>query len=208
VNFTLRFRSHEVRRTTMPDRTKIARWPRFGAVVAALVVGLAACDDDPFAFRWDPAPDTVLLYSLARPELNLVSAFSFFTRTPIRVEAAGSSGQWDAAVDTRDGAIVLLPPGALGVVGAARITTLEGLTLDDVLEAPGDTLVYVADEPVPMELGNVYVIKTNRRQGSFGTSCVYYAKMSPVEIDPAGGTLTFEFVTNPVCNSQDLIPPD
>jgi hypothetical protein len=190
---------------------KSGRWPRIGAMLAAvavLAVGLAACDSDPFAFRWDPEPDTVLLYSLARPELNLVSAFSFYRRTPVRVEAAGSSGQWDAAVDTRNNEIVLLPPGALGVIGSARITTLEGLTLDDVRQAPGDTLVYVANDPVAVEMGNVYVIKTNRSTGSFGTSCVYYAKMAPLEIDPAGGTLQFEFVTNPVCNNRDLVPPN
>ena len=195
----------------MPDKRDPVRRTRIGALCAmlgVLAVGLAACDDDPFAFRWDPEPDTVLLYSLARPELNLVSAFSFYSRIPLRVEAAGTAGQWDAAVDTRDGEIVLLPPGALGVVGAARITTLEGLTLDDVRRAPADTLVYVANDAVPIELGNVYVIKTNRSQGSFGTSCVYYAKMAPIEIDPVGGTLQFEFVTNPVCNSQDLVPPN
>jgi predicted RNA-binding protein with TRAM domain len=171
-------------------------------------MGLAACDDDPFSFNWDPRPDTVLLYSLARPELNLVSAFAFFQRREVRIEAAGSTGEWDAAVDTRDGGIVLLPPGALGVVGAARITTLEGMTLEDVRRAPEDTLVYTADQAVPVEMGNVYVIKTNRSAGSFGSSCVYYAKMAPVDIDPSGGTLTFQYVTNPVCNSQDLVPPN
>jgi hypothetical protein len=182
--------------------------PRVGALLAALSMALIGCGDDPFAFNWDPTPDTVLLYSLARPELNLVSGFAFLQRAPIRIEAAGATGTWDAAVDTRDGRIVLLPPGALGVIGAARITTLEGFELADVTRAPSDTLVYVADEPVPVDMGNVYVVKTNRSSGSFGSSCVYYAKLAPVEIDPVGGVLRFEFVTNPVCNSQDLIPPD
>lgn len=192
---------------TLDPRSR-ASWPRIGALVAALSVGLAACDDDPFAFNWDPTPDTVLLYSLARPELNLVSAFAFFQRTEVRIEAAGSTGEWDAAVDTRGGEIVLLPPGALGVIGTARVTTLENIALEDVRRAPTDTLVYSADQPVPVAMGNVYVIKTNRSAGSFGSSCVYYAKMAPVEIDPVGGILRFEYVTNPVCNSQDLVPPN
>ena len=209
VNFTPSFRylSAGVSALTLDPRSR-ARWPRIGALLAALSVGLAACDDDPFAFNWDPTPDTVLLYSLARPELNLVSAFAFFQRTEVRVEAAGSTGEWDAAVDTRDGRIVLLPPGALGVVGTARITEMENMRLEDVRRAPGDTLVYSATEPIPVEMGNVYVIKTNRAAGSFGSSCVYYAKMAPVTIDPTGGTLVFEYVTNPVCNSQDLVPPN
>lgn len=191
-----------------PAEQSSPRWPRAVALVAALLVGVVACGDDPFAYDWSDTPDTVLLYSMARPELNLRSAFNFRQRLPLEVEAPTSSGSWDAAVDTRGGEIVLLPPGALGVVGAARITTLEGMKLEDVRRAPGDTLVYVADQPVPVAMGNVYVIKTNRSRGSYGSSCIYYAKVAPVVIDVAGGTLTFEYVTNPVCNSSDLVPPN
>ena len=191
-----------------PAEHSSPRWPRAAALVAALLVGAAACGDDPFAYDWSDTPDTTLLYSMARPELNLRSAFNFRQKLSLEVEAPTSSGSWDAAVDTRGGEIVLLPPGALGVVGAARITTLEGMKLEDVRRAPGDTLVYVADQPVPVAMGNVYVIKTNRSRGSYGSSCIYYAKVAPVVIDVAGGTLTFEYVTNPVCNSSDLVPPN
>jgi len=189
-------------------RTPSPRWPRAAALIAALLVGAAACGDDPFAYDWSDTPDTVLLYSMARPELNLQSAFNFRSKLPIQVEAAASTGSWDAAVDTRGGEIVLLPPGALGVIGAARVTTLEGFALADVRKAPSDTLVYVADQPVPVAMGNVYVVKTNRSQGSYGSTCIYYAKLAPVIIDVAGGTLTFEYVANPVCNSSDLVPPN
>ena len=192
-----------------PDRARShERWPAVAAAVAALLVATAACGDDPFEFDWSDRPDTVLLYSLARPELNLVSGFNFLQRTPITIEATTATGTWDAAVDTRGGAIVLMPPGAFGIVTTARITTLEDMRLEDVTSAPGDTTVYVADEPVPVEAGNVYVVKTNRTAGSFGSSCVYYAKLEPVVIDPIGGTLTFRHVTNPVCNSLDLVPPN
>ena len=167
-----------------------------------------ACGDDPFAFNWNDAPDTVLLYSLARPELNLVSAYNFLQGTPLQVEEAGATGNWDVAVDTRDGEIVFLPPGALNVSGAAQIAVLEGLSLDDVTRAPGDTLLYVDDQAVPVRPGNIYVIRTNRSRGSFGRSCVYYAKAEAIDIDPTGGTLTFREVTNPVCNDRDLVPPD
>jgi len=181
---------------------------RVGLVAVASLALLSACNDDPFAFAWDDEPNTVLLYSLARPELNLVSAFNFFQGTPVRIEAPDATGLWDVAVDTRNDEIVLLPPGALGVIGEARITTLENRTLEDVVEAPSDTLVYVASEPVPVEMGNVYVVRTNRSAGSFGRSCVYYGKFEPVVIDPVGGTLTFREVTNPICSSRDLVPPN
>lgn len=184
-----------------------ARWPLAVAVAGAASFGAVGCGDDPFAFNWDDTPDTVLLYSLARPELNLESGYAFLQGLRVRVESPSATGTWDVAVDTRNGEIVFLPPGALGVVSAARITTLEGLALDDVREAPRDTAVYVADDPVPIRFGNVYVVKTNRAPGSFGSSCVYYAKVEPVTIDADGGTLTFRHVTNPVCNSRDLVPP-
>lgn len=177
-------------------------------MVATVGTGVAACGDDPFAFDWSDVPDTILLYSLARPELNLVSAFSFFQGVPVRVEAASATGSWDLAVDTRNSDIVLLPPGALGVVGTAAISTLPNMTLTDVTEAPTDTLLYEKNAPVSIDMGNVYVVRTNRSTGSFGSSCVYYAKLTPVDIDPTGGTLTFEYVTNPICNSIDLVPPD
>lgn len=191
-----------------PLPTRRTRWPLAVALAASLVVGVAACGDDPFAFDWSDVPDTVLLYSLARPELNLVSAFAFFQGVPVRVEAASATGSWDMAVDTRGGEIVLLPPGALGVVGTAAISTVAGVTLADVTEAPTDTLLYEADAPVSLSMGDVYIVKTNRSTGSFGSSCIYYAKLTPVEIDPVGGTLSFEYVTNPICNSIDLVPPD
>ena len=195
-------------RVTDPPPPERTRWPALLALVAAVGMGVAACGDDPFAFNWSDVPDTVLLYSMARPELNLESGFAFRSGVRVRVEAAGATGTWDAAVDTRDGQIVLLPPGALGVTSTARIAQIEGVTLEDVREAPADTLVYVAAAPVPVRPNVIYVVKTNRSTGSFGTRCVYYAKVEAVAIDPAGGTLRFRYVTNPVCNSRDLVPPD
>lgn len=185
-----------------------SRWPAAVALTVAVLMGGTACSGDPFAFNWDDAPDTVLLYSLARPELNLVSAFNFLRGTAIRVESATATGTWDAAVDTDGGEIVLLAPGVFGVSGAARIATLEGLQYDDVTRAPKDTLLFIADRRIPVRMGNVYVIKTNRSLGTFGNSCVYYAKLEPIIIDAAGGTLTFRYVTNPICNSPDLVPPN
>jgi hypothetical protein len=177
-------------------------------VTAAASLGSPACGDDPFAIRWTENPDTVTLYSLARPERNLLSAFSFLTRTAIRIESATATGTWDMAVDTRGGEIVLLPPGALGVTSRARIAPLPGTTFAEVIEAPADTLLYTADQPVPVTMGTIYVVRTNQYQGSFGTRCTNYAKLEPLVIDPSGGTLSFVFDASPVCNDRRLIPPD
>lgn len=193
----------------MTHRARQQRWhgPLAGIVAAALV-GLAGCGDDPFAFDWDDTPDTVQLYSLARSDLNLPSGFGFFDRTTVTVEQPGATGTWDIAVDTRGGEVVLLPPGALGISARARIAPLGPLNFGDVREASDDTLDYVANDPVPAVLGSVYVVRTNRRLGSFSSSCVYYAKLQPVMIDVAEGVLRFQYVSSPLCNSRDLVPPN
>lgn len=189
-----------------PDRLR-ARSSLLAVVVAAGLMGTLGCGDDPFAIRWTESPDTVLLYSLVRPEQNLFSGFSFINRVPVRIEAPSATGTWDVVVDTRGGEIVLLPPGALGVDSKARITSMQGMTFEEVIEAPEDTLLYTADQ-MPMTLGTVYVVKTSQYQGSFGTRCSNYAKLEPLIIDPVGGTLTFVYDASPVCNDRRLIPPD
>jgi len=185
----------------------LARVAPLMMMLAAVTVATSSCGSDPFAYRWTASEDTVLLYSLARPELNLYSGFSFYQRSRIRIEAATSTGTWDMAVDTRGGQIVLLPPGALGVTSKARITVVAGKRFADVTDAPADTMLYTATDPVPVSMGNVYVVRTGQSVGAYGTPCVYYAKLEPVDIDPVGGTLTFAFDSSPVCNDRKLIPP-
>ncbi len=193
----------------MPKNTARSRsWPSVLPVAAVtLVVGLVACSKDPYQINWVDTPDTVRLYSLARPELNEPSAYSFYLGTAVDIAAPGATGTWDFAVDTRNSEIVLLPPGELGISSRAAIATLPGLTLDDVTKAPSDTLAYEGQDPVPVTDGTVYVVRTNRQAGSFGQTCVYYAKVEPVNIDVSNGTLLFRFVASPVCNSLDLVPP-
>ena len=173
-----------------------------------LSVALSACGDDPFAFPWTSRPDTVLLYSLARPELNLEAAYDFHNELRIRVEAANATGSWDVALDTRGGQLVLLPPGALGITSKASVAVIPGVSFADVLDAPEDTVAYTRSEAVPVEMGTVYVVKTAQSPGIFGTACSYYAKLEPLVIDVEGGTLTFIVEASPVCNSRRLIPPD
>lgn len=184
-----------------------SRLPLLASLTVAGAVGFAACGDDPFAVDWIESPDTVLLFALARPELNLPSGFDFYNRTSVVVEGANATGSWDMAVDARGGKVVLLPPGSLGVSSKAQVAALEGRTFAEVTEAPADTALYVSRAPVPVEMGTIYVWRSRQASGYYGTSCVYYSKMEALEIDPGGGTLKFVFDSSPVCNSRSLIPP-
>lgn len=189
-------------------RTLRLRAP-LAAAAAVAAIATSACDDDPFGFNdWVLSTDTAFLYSLARPELNLPSAFNMSSRVRVRVEAAGSTGNWDFLVNTVDGGMVLLTPSAVGLETEAAIAPISGQTFDGIRTAPSDTLAYISAEPVPMEVGQLYVVRTNLRSDVYGQTCNFYGKLEPLEIDVAGGTFLFRYDTSPLCNSRDLVPPE
>jgi len=177
-------------------------------VLVPLLGLLTACDDDLFQVNWEENPDTVLLYSLARPELNLLSGFDFIGRRAVSIETPDATGKWDMVLDTYEDGLVFLPPGALGVDGTkAQIAPMGDMEFEAVDKAPSDTTLYISDQPVPVELGHVYVVRTREQAGYYGRQCVYYGKFEPLEQDLVAGTLSFIFDVSPVCNSRKLYPP-
>lgn len=177
-------------------------------ILLPLLATVTACDDDLYQINWTERPDTAYLFSLARPELNLLSAFDFISRIPVKIESPNATGRWDMVLDTKDGGLVLLPPEAIGVQNSkARIIPMGDVAFEDVRRAPSDTTRYIADEAVPVQIGHVYVIRTRQQSGGYGQLCVYYGKFEPLEQDVATGTLSFLFDVSPVCNSRKLYPP-
>ena len=186
----------------------IVRKLALGSVVALpLLAATLACDDDLFRIKWEENPDTAFLYSLARPELNLLSGFDFISRVPVKIESPNATGQWDVVLDTQGGDLVFLTPEAIGIgASKAGIATMEGMDFAEVRRAPADTTRYVVDAPVPVEVGTVYVVRTRQQSGLYGQRCVYYGKFEPLEKDAVSGTLSFVFDVSPVCNSRKLFP--
>ena len=82
------------------------------------------------------------------------------------------------------------------------------MTFDEILEAPEDTLLYSETQPVPLDLTSAYVVRTDLRSSPFGGTCVYYAKLQPLTIDVAEGSLEFVFDANPYCNDRRVVPPE
>lgn len=174
----------------------------------AVLVLASACNDDLFTIRWEERPDTVSLYSLARPELNLVSGFNFSTRFPVEVEAQNASGTWDIAVDTQDGRMVFVTPRLLGIESEAGITPVDAPSFEELRRAPGDTVLYYNTAPVPITVGQLYAVRTLEAQGRFGQRCNYYAKVEALRADPEIGVVEFKYDSSPVCNNRDLVPPN
>lgn len=187
----------------MPKSLRAAAVLLLAALPAAV-----ACGDDPFALNWAAQPQTVVLHSLARPELNTYSAYNFNDRVPVRVDAPATSGGWDLALDTRNGDLVFIPPGALGIIDEARVLRMPNSTFDEVTVAPGDTTLYSAEEPVPVELGSVYVFRTREDLDRFGRRCLFYGKLELMEIDREQETVRFLFDRNPICDDRDLVPDE
>jgi hypothetical protein len=180
---------------------------RAGRLLAlAGILALPGCEDSFADPTWVALPDTAILFSLARPELELESAFNFYERRTVALERPGAATVWDVALDTRGGQLVLIAPGALGITSRARVTTLPGMTFAEVQEAPLDTLAYTATTPVPLSTSSVYVIRTAGSAQCGGGS--FYAKMQPLAIDVASGRLEFVYDSSPFCNDRRLVPPD
>jgi hypothetical protein len=181
---------------------------RFG-LIAALLPVLAACDDD-FVREWTARPDTVLLYSLSRPEyIGRASAFNFIIGSPVVVEQLNATGNWDLALVDQGNDLALVPASAfVGLSSRAAVAEIGPGVLEDVRQAPGDTAQF-RSTPVPIRLGTIYIIRSRRDGCSDGFgSGVYYSKMEAIEIDKAAGTLRFRTISNPFCNDRALIPPN
>ena len=177
------------------------------AVLVSFTGALSACNDDFFNLNWSSNVDTTLIYSLDRPEINLPSAFDFTRRRTVEIHQPGATGEWDIMIGTEGSRLVMRVPTFYGIDSDARISVFEGMAFHQLLEAPEDTADYTA-EPVPLALGNTYVIQTRLAPDQFGQSCHFFAKMQPIAIDVQLGTLEFMFDRNPLCEDLELVPEE
>lgn len=175
------------------------------AVVGSMAV---ACDDGLGPQVWDDTPSTFALYSASRPELlGFPSAYDFVNLQPTRIESPGSAGNWDVVLATAGAQLQLIPAGAFeGQTSRAGIATITGQTFANVTSAPSDTAAF-SSQPVTLQAGGIYVVRTRRYACSYGTA-VNYAKIEVLTVNPAQGTATFNVVRNPYCNDRSFVPPE
>lgn len=179
------------------------------ALLFASVGALTGCGENIFDLKWTVARvDTVLIYSLARPELNLPSGFDFLNRQLLELQTPGATGAWDLLLDTRDGQLVFLPPGVLEITSDAMVLPLPGMAFAEVIRAPKDTTLYSVDQPVPVSTSSVYVLRTHQGSDRFGFPCRFWGKLQPIEVDLAAGAVTFEYDVSTLCDDRGLIPTD
>jgi hypothetical protein len=193
------------------NRPFLSRSGRLGTAILFFTsaLGLTACGENIFEQKWTSATvDTVLIYSVDRPEINLPSGFDFVRRRPVRIQSPGVTGSWDLMLDTQNGDLVFLLPAAVDITSTTLVLPLPGMAFDDVLRAPKDTTLYTRDAPVSIDTGTVYVVRTRRGPDRFGLLCSFYAKFQPVVVDPTQETVQFAFDVNPICDDRSLVPTD
>jgi len=177
------------------------------ALLVTSVLGSTACGEDIFNVKWvNSSVQTVLIYSLTRPELNLPSGYDFVNRTPIEVQRPGATGFWDLLVDTRDGELLFFPPGALGIESEVMILALPDTTFDAVLEAPQDSTLYTKDQPLLIQPGTVFILRTHVGASQFGVPCAFWGKIETTEVEPVLGTVVFVYDVSPLCDDRGLVP--
>jgi hypothetical protein len=177
------------------------------ALLVTSVLGSTACGEDIFDVKWvNSSVQTVLIYSLTRPELNLPSGYDFVNRNPIEVQRPGATGFWDLLVDTRDGELLFFPPGALGIESEVMILALPDTTFDAVLEAPQDSTLYTKDQPLLIQPGTVFILRTHVGASQFGVPCAFWGKIETTEVEPALGTVVFIYDVSPLCDDRGLVP--
>lgn len=174
------------------------------AAAVSLTVG---CDDNFGPEQLDFRQDTAALFSLDRPEyVGRPAAYDFIRLREVVVESPGETGEWDVALTGEAGELFLTPAGALVQLNSRpAIAVVRDRTFEALARAPADT-AFRETEGVLAETGSVYVVRT-RRFAVVGGSCVNYAKVQPLEVDEAAGTLRFRTVQNPNCNDRALVPP-
>ena len=191
---------------------------RAGRLFLALsfAVALGACNDTTGIGEVTILEDTVVL---AAP--SAAAADTLPTALDVTVGVLGGSigggrfpervadvEQWDLALRVRDGELRFFPPRALGfnrgTQSRAAITRpMTGRTMDEVREAPASNQ-FLADSSVAVVQGAVYVVRS-RPAGCYAP---FYAKIRPLEVNVAAGTVRLAVATTTPCGDLRLVAKD
>lgn len=179
-------------------------------MVPVLLLATAACSDPLEPVNWTAVPDTVTLYSASRTTYVNEGSVLDITSDPVStypLEAPGATGNWDFVVLEQGGSLALVPAVSFSSLtqSRSRIAVMGTSDFAGLDRAPGDTTAYTA-QPVPLQEGAVYVLRSRR------SSCGYtaghrYAKVTPIDVDAARGTVQLVVIRNPFCDDRNLIPP-
>ncbi|MEE8521585.1 MAG: hypothetical protein V3U63_09445 [Gemmatimonadota bacterium] len=173
--------------------------------LTALIVG--ACSDDP-TFQF-PVPEEPLesdLFDLATgpvgepSALDVVSGRGNGLPRPVRVE---QSEQWDIAFGMSDQGAEWLPRGVFeGLPISSGIVQVPG-TFESVTNVPGNSEEYIDDEPVSIEVGAVYAVRS-RADPVLSLPCHIFGKIGVLSVAGNPVRVQFEILWNPNCGGTNV----
>lgn len=176
---------------------------RAALVVLAAALAAAGCQD-PLGNAQRPLPSEPLstaLVDFRTGELDEPSAFRISSARPALPH---QDSDWDFVYWVTEGDEPQFRARSVVIddssdAGLNRVeASFEGLE-----EAPAEG--YVTDEPVPIDPGAVYAVRS-RQDPRVGIQCRRYGKLEVTEVDPAAGTVEFRHLVNPNCEERNLEP--
>ncbi len=179
------------------------------ASVILLASALVSCGGDVTnSFPSPSEPVEATLYDLVAGPLDRASAYNIVAGrgfgVPIAVRV-DQSDQWDVAFAVLDGQPVWLPRGYFeglepesGVLELAR-------AFDEVTIAPEDRSLYETQSPVPITVGNTYIVRS-RNDPALSLPCRVFAKIGVEAIQQNPDRIDFIVLWNPNCDDRDLTP--
>lgn len=179
-------------------------------LLAAAALSLPACDDPTGFGRAVIVTDTVTLGAPSVAADTVPSALDVFSRDQITIgggrfpERPLQSEEWDVTLRLRNGQFQLLPRGAVGVdARRAGITgPVAGATFEGLKEAPASAR-YLTTEGLTLAQGAVYVVRSR-----IAGNCSQFAKLQPIALDAAAGTVRLAVATSASCGDTRLARED
>lgn len=109
--------------------------------------------------------------------------------------------QWDFTVRLRNGQFTFVPRAAAGVTGnRAGITQPMDTPFEEVRTAPASGR-FVTDSTVVVRKGATYVVRSR----IYSSPCFQYARVQPLELNVAAGTVKLQVSTSSGCQDTRLV---
>ncbi len=178
------------------------------AALLLLVAGLACGDDLILEFPRPSEPFELTLHDLLKGPIDRPSAFDvvagYGVGRPRAVRVDQTDG-WDVAFAVLDGQAVWLPRGFFDALEDSSGVLELQREFSEVPRAPADRELYETRDPVPLSVGNTYVV-LSRNNPAISFPCRIYAKLGVESVEGDPQRLRIRYLWNPNCDDRNLTP--
>lgn len=175
---------------------------RIALATLLAVLPLAACDD---SFNQpQPLPSEPTTVSLADFRTGQLGEATAFQLSGGRTVQPNQTSDWDFVFWVTDGGDPQFRPRDMIVSGDSNAGLAPvDVGFDALEEAPESG--YRTNEPVAADSGAVYAVRS-RQDPRLGLTCRRFAKIRVTSVNTEAGTVTFDHLVNPNCQSRNLLP--